>query len=208
MPDTTSKTYVNNGGASVSRSGQVQPWQIFGRITIPLWRAWRLCRAVWARLNGYTYGYSEGAIDSRIAPLVAAMNMSGKIRTLGSCEGHFGKGFKPHVYFASSVRTARHLDAILREAYFQVDRPLSLPWTIGGVFCTQHGLRFELCSAPYDRIAYSPMKSLIWLCLNRKRLDRDFAVIAKLVEEELPQRREHFGNRRNNTERIEQRGGS
>ncbi len=149
-----------------------------------LWSiVWQLLCA-WARLNGYNLKHSDTVIDPAIAPLVAAMNESGRMQTIDSCGGHIGKCFAPYVSFRASVSTAKELSELLDKLPYGPKESLSSPWIVIGVF-KQEGLVFRLCSPLYQVATMRIVSTIFHLGIRRRYVDGDIATIASLIQKRM-----------------------
>lgn len=121
----------------------------------------------------------EQLIDSKILPLVRALNIDGVSSTLGSCQGHlqFFRVRGPYVYFKASTQFAALLN---REIYAELctNRPsLNYPWHLYGMFNESGELCFRLAVPDFDH--YPWVSFLAW---SRQRLDSDFSGLRKLAQ--------------------------
>lgn len=126
-------------------------------------------------------------IDEKIKSLVDAMNATGVITTVASCQGHFG-GFNrkpPYVYFKAPVTVAALIEQQLREAAMFDDKKLKAFWLIKGVFDDNYCLTFLLYSPKYEQESTSLVRDA-WDCLlNRRNLDSDLMNLAAIVEQTM-----------------------
>ena len=134
-------------------------------------------------------------IDEKIKCLVDAMNATGVITTVASCQGHFGGLFRrpPYVYFKAPVGVAALIERQLREAAMFDDKRLKSFWLLKGVFDENYCLTFLLYSPKYEQESTSLVRDA-WDCLlNRKKLDADLLNLATIVEQTmlLNSRNEH-----------------
>lgn len=122
-------------------------------------------------------------VDLKIKVLVDAMNETGRIETIGSCEGHRSDALKsPYVHFRCDVETAAEISRTLR-AVGQTGI-LSHVWEITGRFDHEDRLAFAL-RAPALWDATGRLARLWHYGLRRHLIDRDLWELAKLVKETL-----------------------
>lgn len=139
--------------------------------------------------------YSE--IDEKIRPLVDAMNGTGVIQTVASCQGHdyllFGYS-APYVYFKAPIRVAELIEQQLREANLSNEPNLKAGWTVRGVFDENCKITFLLYSPKYSvylsdifniRLVYE-----LWI--NRTQLDTEIIYLADLIGKAM---QSHVGNK-------------
>lgn len=84
-------------------------------------------------------------IERGIRPLVIAMNNTGKLTTIGSCEGHWKlfHPWPPYVYFECEVSFAERLSSTLFQ-YGAVTETLNYEWQLIGMVHPERGLCFHL----------------------------------------------------------------
>ena len=127
-----------------------------------------------------TRPYSE--IDPKVTCLVDAMNATGLIATVGSCQGHPNKS--PYVYFSAPTSVAASIEKLLRDA-FEPGDPTSQNknrWSLVGLFNGNYELTFNLHSPVYEEKVYS-LFAPIFLGLHRKRIDAELRWLAEVVKE-------------------------
>lgn len=158
------------------------------------------------RFNFFTKKpYSE--IDEKVKPLVDAMNETGVITTVASCQGHFGGLFRrpPYVYFKAPVPVAALLEQQLREAALFDKQKLKALWLIKGLFDNNYSLTFLLYSPKYEQESTSLVRDVWDFVLNRKKLDADLLNLSAIVEQTmlLNFRNEHEPHIPNNSEQYD-----
>lgn len=125
-------------------------------------------------------------VDERIVPLVQALNATGVVKTIASCEGHFLRVSDPYVFFSCSPAVAevlaRRLDQHRRQG------KLNYYWQLTGVFDTEHKLGFTLRAGALDH--GRGLLRTFWLyVICRRRIDQDLAVIeqawSNLAQDEI-----------------------
>ena len=121
-------------------------------------------------------------VDERIRPLVEAMNGTGLIRTIASCQGHAGLHMPPYVYFEAPVAVAASLEKALREGVIQEDSKLNRLWVIEGYFDGEYQLRFLLRSPRHDEHSRSITASLKHF-IFRSKLDSDLKELCVIVQD-------------------------
>ena len=124
--------------------------------------------------------YSE--IDEKVKNLVDAMNGTGVITTIASCQGHGIFGKPPYVYFKAPVEIAASIEKLLREIAVLDDVRFQEAWVIEGRFDEAFNLAFVLYSPAYHKKTYS-LWALINFGLLRKRLDSELLALADVVEQ-------------------------
>lgn len=122
-------------------------------------------------------------IDPRIRPLCFAMNATGMIRTVASCQGHGVPGSSPYVYFKCSVKLASLIERVLREGGISGQSKLENTWTVTGHFDLDYEITFLLYSPALERRAASPIRSLWYSSLNRKALDKQLSLLVDVIHE-------------------------
>lgn len=127
--------------------------------------------------------------EPRIKPLVDAMNNTGLVQTIASCEGHFWRTSDPYVSFRCMPTVAEALANALDQIRWS--GALHYCWTLQGVFDTSHRLAFTLRSEAlsHDRC----LLVTFWRYVARRRqIDADLTVLAR----RLPDALEHINWRR------------
>lgn len=113
-------------------------------------------------------------IEPKIKPLVDAMNATGVMKTIASCEGHYFRDMSPYVYFKAPVALAAALERTLRpERGKPADPRLHHFWTLEGHFNGEYELCFSIRAPKLDRS----------MPLRRKRIDQDILVLAEIIIE-------------------------
>ncbi|NOT15295.1 MAG: hypothetical protein HOP21_06890 [Methylotenera sp.] len=120
-------------------------------------------------------------LDPKIKNLVMAMNESGGIKTIASCEGHGIRGLYPYVYFKSSVKTASKITKELRQYYTNDVNYLNYTWLIEGKFDQNNNLTFLFYSPELNWASESKFKSLMQFYFFRKKIDQDFHMLQNLL---------------------------
>lgn len=114
-------------------------------------------------------------IDPKIRPLVEALNGIDGVRTIASCEGHFGRISDPYVYFHCPPATAESMAARLDGLNHQ--GRLFHWWTLIGCFNCEHELCFRLHAPALDH-GRGTIRTFVNYVLFRKRIDGDLALLA------------------------------
>ncbi|UIF89244.1 hypothetical protein [Cupriavidus sp. UYPR2.512] len=114
-----------------------------------------------------------GLIDSHIAALVAAMNVSDLMHTVACCEGHGGWGSfsSPYVAFEAPVELAAMLHERLQADVMKSRSRLNFYWSVEGGFGSHRQIVFRLSIPGIDRYRW----------VNRNRLDRDICVVHEML---------------------------
>ena len=109
-------------------------------------------------------------VEPGIRPLVDSMNATGKLRTIGSCEGHKTiLGVRPpYVYFKGDLSFAEKFGAELF-GYSITDGKLNYEWSFTGLFHPNLGMCLHLCM------------SSEWFC--RRRVAEDIQFLSDLVSD-------------------------
>ncbi|MDT7518611.1 hypothetical protein RAE19_07810 [Rhodoferax sp. TBRC 17660] len=129
-------------------------------------------------------------IDPGIKPLVDAMNATGVIKTIASCQGHASYGMPPYVYFNSTVEVAGLIERQLRKS--KIDSAISFggDWTIQGMFDEHCELRFILYS-PFYHERSETLFAPIEFTLYRRTIAKDLLSLVDQVDKAvLPDVRE------------------
>jgi len=120
-------------------------------------------------------------IEAGVKALVEAMNATGQVETIASCEGH-GTTFRPpYVYFKTSVEFAASIERNLRRCN-EGDK-LHDYWLIEGMFNGDFQLVFTLHAPRHEEYARSTAKSLFFFWLHRSRLDKDLKTLSYFFHE-------------------------
>lgn len=114
-----------------------------------------------------------------------ALNSTGVIQTVASCQGHgyglYGK--PPYVYFRASVQSAALIAQTLREALH--NDLMQTEWVVAGYFNDRFELMFLLHSPKYHQ-EYNALKYTCWLFLVwRKKIDTELRILVDLVEQTM-----------------------
>lgn len=130
--------------------------------------------------------YSE--IDEKIKGLVDAMNGTGVITTVASCQGHdylfFGYS-APYVYFKAPISVVELIEQQLREANLSNNQRFKCGWYIDGSFDENCKIIFSLSSTKYkwdDKLFEPLFQSVYGLWINRTQIDSEFSYLASLIE--------------------------
>ena len=124
-------------------------------------------------------------LDPKIADLVLAMNESGRIETIGSCQGHPRKYCDPYVYFHADSNVASQLEMALRKFGRGPNRRLYLDWEIIGHFNIDGKLHFRLQSPHYQDGTTSVVGAFIQHFLTRRQIRHDLTEIAIIFRQTL-----------------------
>lgn len=123
-------------------------------------------------------------IEARVKPLVDAMNATGVIVTIASCQGHCGYFRPPYIYFISTISVAENIERALRA--YHTDGRLNDYWTLRGIFNEQHQLCFLLEAPRHDERSRSLIRSILgFYGIFRCRLDQDMETLSGLFSEAL-----------------------
>jgi hypothetical protein len=133
-----------------------------------------------SRFNART-GKPYSEIDEKIKPIVEAMNATGVIKTIASCQGH-ANGMPPYVYFKASVDTASAIEQLLRGAACADDPRFLHMWVVEGRFNENFELVFLLYCPVYHDMQYS-LRALIFFGTFRRRLDAELLLLVGIVEQ-------------------------
>lgn len=115
------------------------------------------------------------SIDARILPLVETLAAIEGVRTIASCQGHFGRISSPYVYFACpplpvAEALAQRLDDLRRSG------KLHHWWHITGSFNDENKLCF-LLEAPALSDCNGDLSKFIHYVLLRSKIDQDFSTL-------------------------------
>ena len=139
--------------------------------TATVWGGWTMrhyLRKRRQRLHPYSW------IEPRVKPLVDAMNSTGVMETIASCEGHYLRDISPYVYFKAPVVLAAALERTLRpETDKPADPRLHYFWTLDGGFNGEYEPSFCIRAPKLDRS----------MPFRRKWVDHDLLVLADIVKE-------------------------
>ncbi|WP_413207938.1 hypothetical protein [Rhodospirillum sp. A1_3_36] len=116
-------------------------------------------------------------IDPRIKPLVDAMNATGRIQTIASCEGHWNRYSTPYVYFRCTQETATEICTDLTA--LQIAQGLTYYWGIIGLFDEKSKLCFRLQAGELEP-PLGLVRSFWHFLFKRARIDADLQVLASL----------------------------
>jgi len=123
-------------------------------------------------------------VEPRIAGLVGALNATGRVRTLASCEGHALRrrgrlvySHAPYVYFICAPETAESLSRCLW--LLAADDRLHHSWIVSGGFDFAHRLGFRLWAPGIEDACTSSIGTLRRMVLGRHRIDADLALLAR-----------------------------
>ncbi len=115
---------------------------------------------------------SYATIEPGIAPLVAAMNRTGLMRTIASCEGHWYRAMRPYVFFEASIQIGREFARLLHEDSIAQAPQLLYEWRLDPCFDQDYQIRFRLSSPQLD-IQYYWRPARLW---------HDIEELASMVE--------------------------
>lgn len=166
-----------------------------------------LCQDLSMSATSYT------TIEPGILGLVDAMNATGCIETIASCEGHVSFGRAPYVYFRTTVNMASAIERAIRKSHLTGHGPLDY-WTVVGHFNAEYDLCFRLSAAmnvSCDASCGSPwcrLRSLFRANPCRRSFDRDIRTITQIVAEfgldRNPERGRIAAEFRNSAERYQE----
>jgi hypothetical protein len=128
-------------------------------------------------------------LDPKVAPLVDAMNATGFIQTLASCQGHWQPGNPPYIYFKCSVDVAAALEKSIRKTGMNDGPQLHAHWIVEGCFDASFDLAFRLYAPTYNDDAFS-MSSITRFGIRRKEVDEDLLSLLGILRKLAP----HFRN--------------
>lgn len=121
-------------------------------------------------------------IDERVKTLVDAINATGQIRTIASCQGHGRPWRPPYVYFRTTIEIAASIERTLQEHY--INGRLNDLWILQGIFDGQYQLCFALHAPRHDERARSISQSFFTFSrLFRRQLDKDLNTLSSLFQE-------------------------
>ena len=120
------------------------------------------------------------SIDPKIKPLVDAMNATGHIRTVASCQGHFYR-CPPYVYFYAPVTVASAIDRALRTLVINDDAVLKRYWQITANFDQEFKLAFRLSCSELDETVWSFIRGVWNFVVRRSLLDAELLAIGHVV---------------------------
>lgn len=122
-------------------------------------------------------------IDAGIRPLVEAMNATGCMKTISSCEGHPRKYYPPYVQFECSPAMAARLEERLR-TYRHGNHPrLNADWTVSGHFDENCRLTFVLDVPGYYGVTTTLYGSLKQFLFLRAEVRRDIQTLKLAIQE-------------------------
>lgn len=126
------------------------------------------------------FGIEGRPIDTGIKPLVDAMNATGMIRTVASCEGHADGCRAPYVYFQAPVQLASDIEQLLRLDAMSNAPVLGTEWVVEGRFDANFELAFRLHSRALGARAESVFgPGHHWF--GRRRMRADFTMLIAVV---------------------------
>jgi len=120
-----------------------------------------------------------GLVDSRIAALVATMNVPHLMHTSACCEGHgrWGSFSSPYIAFEAPVELAAILHESLQGDLMQQGSRLNFNWSVEGCFGGDRQIVFRLVIQGIDRYRW----------VSRNRLDGDISVVREMVLDAISQ---------------------
>ncbi len=124
-------------------------------------------------------------LDPDIAALVAAMNESSLIQTIGSCQGHPRRFCDPYVYFSTSSATAARIAVALRKWGRGPSKCLAVEWQLIGHFDAEGELRFRLQAPQYCEISRSYVGSFVQFYCKKLQVRSDLTKLADLMHQTL-----------------------
>lgn len=127
-------------------------------------------------------GRPYSTIDPKIALLVDALNETGVIQTIASCQGHARLGKPPYIYFRCPVSVAAAIEKSIRSATLDSKHRLHKFWTLEGRFNNNYELAFCLCVPEYHDKAFS-FSAFVLFGLCRRQLDEDILSLVKIVRD-------------------------
>lgn len=113
-------------------------------------------------------------IEPGIRPVCDALNARDGIRTLWSCEGHYGTPSKPFVIFEAEQAVAFDLDRLLTRAY--EDGRLRFWWNITANFREDGSLQYHI--RPNDSRLNQNWR---YFPVVRRQVDHELRQLAQLV---------------------------
>ncbi|MFO6419257.1 hypothetical protein ACLBKS_03550 [Hylemonella sp. W303a] len=120
-------------------------------------------------------------IDAGIKPLVDAMNATGSITTIASCQGHVAYSKPPYVYFKATPAVSGAIERSLREWQIESTSSIGQYWRVKGLFNENFELVFLLHSPFYDERALSLFAPVEFLFYQRK-IAKELELLEKLIE--------------------------
>ena len=129
--------------------------------------------------------WRHASADLKIKPLVDAMNATGVIQTVASCEGHATGCRHPYVYFRAQVDVAARLERKLRDIEYAGAGPLHDYWVVESLFNQDFDLVFTLHPPRFKRVHDAALRSFWYLWLHRSQLDADLLTLADIVQDVL-----------------------
>jgi hypothetical protein len=132
--------------------------------------------------------YSD--IDSRIAPLIKAMNDTGVIFTFASCQGHALTPSTPYVAFQTTPQIAALIELTLRKDAINKAGTLNRRWSIVGAFSETGDLVFCLSAPQFDKNV-GTIRNWLALGILRVSLDKDLLCLREIICQAI---QTHLGN--------------
>ena len=123
--------------------------------------------------RNYADAQRLGLIDSRIAALVATMNVPDLMNTIACCEGHGGWGrlSSPYVAFVAPVELAAILHECLQADALESRPRLNFYWSVEGGFGSDRQIVFRLSIPDINRYRW----------VSRSRIDNDISVVREMI---------------------------
>lgn len=146
----------------------------------------------WMNLSDLWVSYSRGIpyikkvpysfIEPKIKPLVDAMNATGLIETIASCQGHgspFGSANRPYVYFKTTNEFASLLQKTLLESDLCQER-----WILNGIFNKEYQLCFSLECIEYHEKVTSMFASFHFYFF-RNKVDAELLSLVQVIDKTM-----------------------
>ncbi|MCF8482172.1 MAG: hypothetical protein K9H25_17245 [Rhodospirillum sp.] len=134
------------------------------------------------RISNTENTWRSRPVDPRIKPLVDAMNATGRIQTIASCEGHWNRYSTPYVYFHCSTKTASEIHSNLNN--LRDTQCLTYYWGIVGLFNEDAKLCFRIQAGELE----PPLglgRTLWHFLFKRTQIDADLQALTFLFSHSL-----------------------
>lgn len=122
-------------------------------------------------------------IEAKIKALVDAMNATGGIQTVASCEGHWWRRRAPYIYFKGPLNIAQLIERHIRSLCWSENPGSNFDWTVSAQFNEQLDLTFLLHAPFLDRISQSTCRSIWTLGVRRTLVDFDLSTMVKVMNQ-------------------------
>jgi len=132
--------------------------------------------------TGVVRNQSYESVDEEISPLVIAMNATGVIRTVGSCQGHATGRRAPYVYFKAPVEIAALIELALRKDAASDGSQFRTFWTVDGLFGEEGELVFRLHAPEYDARSGKLPEAMCSFYLFRSRINSELMSLGEVVQ--------------------------